>query len=190
MAWSGQSSNDILSAAIYSSDSPYIRSSAHICSESLNTTPVPLKNTDIYNPFADEESIERIHLRTCRMIFLQTLEKVDKKDQPELFFEKAREQTRKLLAGNPLGWCAPALVETENAYRLFKETPNAEEEMINDAFHGACARIKWRDLQTLNRKITNLRRQGNEITAEDILSIMGDNETYAPYKNVFEMLWI
>lgn len=190
MAWAGYNPNEILSAAIYSSDNPYIRSNAHICAESLNTTPVPLKNTDTYNPFADEETIERNHLRICRIGFMNLLEKINETDRPEMFFEKAREQTRKLLEGNPIGWCAPALVEAENAYRLFKETRNAEEEMIGNAFQAVCSRIKWRDLQRLNRKLIRQRRMGYDISSETVLELMGDDEAYASYKNIFEMLWI
>jgi len=188
MAWGGYSSNDILSAAVYGSDSPYIRSTAHICAETLNTTPVPLKDSNIYNPFSEEDANERTHMRACKITFIALLERVNETGDPSLFLEKAREQTKKLFEFRPMGWCAPALIEAENAYRLFKETPTAEEEMIDNAFQAAFAQVKWKDLKTLNRRIIGLSRQGVEVGPEQAIAIMGDDETYAPYKNAFEIL--
>ncbi len=188
MAWAGYSNNAILSAAVYSSDSPYIRSNAHICAESLNTTPVPLKDTNIYNPFADDEKNERLHIRACKMAFMALLERINETEDPNLFFETARKQTKDLLKFKPMGWCAPALIEAENALRLFKETPTTEEEMIGNAFQASLSQIQWKDLKTLNRKFIDLTRKGMDIGPNEALEIIGDDEVYAHYRNAFELL--
>ena len=154
MAWADFKVNQILSAAIYGSDSPYIRSIAHICAESLNTAPVPLKSTDIYNPFADLKTGERAHIRLGRIKFFEIMEKINDGEPPEIFIDVARKQTRALLNNHPLGWVAPALIEAENACRLFQENPLAEEDMINNAFEDIFSKIRWDDLRKLNRKIT------------------------------------
>ena len=190
MAWAGHSSNEILSAAVYGSDNPYIRSTAHICAESLNTTPVPLKSGDIYNPFTDEETNERVHLRSCRMTLRALLEDVNETKNPQVFLDKARDQTHKLFNNHPQGWCAPALIEAENAYRLFQEKKYSEQDVIENAFHGACAMVKWRDLQRLNRKFVAQRRMGHDITAELALSLIKDDEAFTSYKNAFEIMRI
>lgn len=189
MAWAGYSANEILSAAIYSAENPYIRSNAHICAESLNTNPVPLKNTDIFNPFAGDEVLERNHLRICRTGFVEILEDVNEQNNPGLFFKRAKTQTEKFMAGNPLGWCAPALIETENAYRLFMETPNTEEETIGNAFQSVCSLLKWTDLHRLNRKAVYARRIGRDTTPESMLGLMGNEETYKAYKTAFQILF-
>ena len=188
MAWAGFSENEILSAAIYVSDSPNIRANAHICSELLNTTPVPLKNNEFYNPFNTAETNERMHLRLCRTTFMDLIEKVGETNDPSLFIKEAREQTLKLLDGHPIGWCAPALIETENAYRLCQEYETFEEEEITDAFHGACAQVKWPDLQRLARRFLSLKRLENEVSIQSALRIIEQDERYTPYKSPFEIL--
>ncbi|HOO81325.1 MAG TPA: hypothetical protein PK513_02345 [Alphaproteobacteria bacterium] len=188
MAWAGTSQNDILSAAVYGSDTPHIRSYAHICAEMLNMTPVPLKNNEIYNPFTEDSISERLHIRACKRAFAEVREAVEEQNNPALFLQKAREQTRALLKGRPLGWCAPALIEAENAYRLFKESRTAEEEIIDNAFEASFSQIKWRDIKKLNRKFIAYRRSDQILTATAALELIGKDETYAPYKNAFEIL--
>ena len=188
MAWAEYSPNEILSAAIYGTESPYTRATAHICAETLNTNPVPLKNTEIYNPFTDRDINERLHNRICRAAFLELLESVNEHEKPELFLKTARAQTTYFLNGRPMGWCAPALIEAENAYRLFQETRNAEEEMIDNAFQSALTHIKWPDIQRLNRLFIIARRAGKELTPELALAILERDEAFASYKNAFELL--
>lgn len=188
MAWAGTKQNDIISAAVYGSDSPHIRSYAHICAEMLNMTPVPLKNTDIYNPFAEEDINERIHIRTAKTIYRDICDIIEEKDDPSCFLKKAREQTQAFLKGNPVGWCAPALIEAENAYRLFKERQTAEKDMIDNAFEASISHIKWSDIKALNKIFISLRREGAVISPDKALEIISENPLYGPYKNAFELL--
>ena len=188
MAWAEYNPNEILSAAVYGTESPYIRSTAHICAETLNTNPVPLKNTEIYNPFADQETNERLHNRICRAAFLKLLETVNEHGKPELFLKTARAQTTYFLNGRPLGWCAPALIEAENAYKLFQETRNAEEEMIDNAFQAALTHIKWSDIQRLNRLFVLARRSGKNLTPKLALALIEQDESFTSYKNAFELM--
>ncbi|MEZ5813184.1 MAG: hypothetical protein R3E13_00415 [Alphaproteobacteria bacterium] len=190
MAWAGYTHNDIISTAVYNSDSPYIRSNAHICAENLNITPVPLIHTDIYNPFTDDGADERAHIRVCKAGFIALLEQINETGAADIFLKSARKQTEKLLAFQPLGWCAPALIEAENAYRLSRDNPDSthKEEMIDRAFQGAFAQVKWKDLKALNRRFISYTRKGGTIDAAEALRIIGEHEVYAPYKNAFELL--
>ena len=192
MAWADFKVNQILSAAIYGSDNPYIRSIAHICAESLNTAPVPLKSTDIYNPFSDHKTGERAHVRLGRVKFFEIMEKINDGEDPHIFLDIARKQTRALLQNKPLGWAAPALIEAENACRLFQENPLAEVDMIVNAFEDMFTKIRWNDLRKLNRKITMWRQKNQDITpntaAQIMDNILGDDEIYKPYREAFHTL--
>ncbi len=188
MVWADFSANEILSAAIYGSDDPYIRSNAYICAESLNTNPVPLKNNDLYNPFSDDDKNDRAHMRLCRTAFIKNIEVVNHSDNSQIFLDRAVEQTKKLLAGHPIGWCAPALMEAENAYRLFRENPKAEEDIIQNAFHGTCAKIKWFDLKRFNRFIIAQKRRGVSLTLLDVINLVDQNSAYAHYRPAFELI--
>ncbi|MCB9983297.1 MAG: hypothetical protein H6861_06455 [Rhodospirillales bacterium] len=188
MAWADANQNHIICAAVYGSDSPYIRSYAHICAEMLNMTPVPLKNNDIYNPFAEEDANERIHNRLCKTAFAEICETVHEENNPKIFLKKARKQTQEFLNGRPIGWCAPALIEAENAYRLFQESRTAEEDIIDNAFEASVSQIKWKDIRALNRKFITHRRNGGDLSARRALEIIGDDPTYSAYKNAFELL--
>lgn len=188
MVWADFSANEILSAAIYGSDDPYIRSNAYICAESLNTNPVPLKNNDLYNPFSDDDKNERAHMRLCRTAFVKTIEAVNHSENSQLFLDRAAEQTKKLLQGHPIGWCAPALMEAENAYRLFREDPKAEEDIIQNAFHGTCAKIKWFDLKRFNRFIIAQKRRGVTLSLLDVINLVDQNSAYTHYRPAFELI--
>lgn len=188
MVWADFSANEILSAAIYGSDDPYIRSNAYICAESLNTNPVPLKNNDLYNPFSDDDKNERAHMRLCRAAFVKAIEAVNHNDASQIFLDRAVEQTKKLLQGHPIGWCAPALMEAENAYRLFREDPKAEEDIIQNAFHGTCAKIKWFDLKRFNRFIIAQKRRGVHLTLLDVINLVDQNSAYSHYRPAFELI--
>lgn len=188
MVWADYSANEILSAAIYGSDDPYIRSNAYICAESLNTNPVPLKNTDMYNPFSDDETNERSHLRLCRVTFIEAINSVNHNDDSKIFLDKALKQTKKLLQGHPLGWCAPALIEAENAYRLFQEDPKREEDTIQNAFHGACSTVKWFDLKRFNRFVIAQKRRGISLSLKDVITLIDRTPHYAQYRSAFELM--
>ncbi len=188
MVWADFSANEILSAAIYGSDDPYIRSNAYICAESLNTNPVPLKNNDLYNPFSDEDKNERAHLRLCRVAFIKAIEAVNHNDNSQIFLNKAAEQTTRLLEGQPIGWCAPALMEAENAYRLFRDDPDAEDDMVQNAFHGTCAKLKWFDLKRFNRFIIAQKRRGINLTIYEVMGLVDQNPAYAHYRPAFELM--
>ena len=188
MAWAGHQPSEIISAAVYGSDSPYIRSNAHICAETLNITPSPLKTHAMYNPFADDDANERAHIRLCNAAFLTLMDKVSVSENPHLFLDEARTQTKKLMECQPLGWCAPALIEAENAYRLFIETPNAEEDMIKHAFEAGLSRIHWKDLGALTRRIIALKNKMERVCATDVLEDIEGIEKFEPYQGAFDLL--
>ena len=187
MAWAGYSTQEILSAAAYGADNPHIRAVAHICAEGLNTNPMPLKNNEEFNPFNNEEDNERLHLRLCRAAFDSALKEAEDAQHPEAFLKAARKQTIRLLDGNPLGWCAPALIEAENAWHTFKDNPHADQNAIANAFESICSQIKWRDLQQLNTKLSTLRAKNKTVTGQTVLSLIKDKEQYRHFRNAFEV---
>ncbi len=188
MAWADYNTNEILSAAIYTSDNAYIRSNAQICAENLNLTPVPLKDTSYYNPFAQQDNIARIHERLARAAFAKLLEVVRENGTPELFIEAANKQTKALFKGRPLGWCAPALIEAENAYRLRVEAVNPQDNDIENAFEAAFSKLHWLDIQRINRRLITAQRNDISINTVTALNILSKDESFAAIQTSLELM--
>lgn len=182
MAWMGLSARDILGAASYHSDSAYVRTTAHLIAESLNTDVVPLKSLEIYNPFADQERFERAHAKVAMARFEQILGEALVDHEPEILLKEAMRQNEAFMKGEIIGWCAPALVKTCLAYGKDDVRPA----LLRDIFEGAFHAARWGDIRLLNRFVMKKKRQGTEPTPAMIVDeFIGEHERLQIFKNAF-----
>lgn len=157
MAWMGAEPNTILGAAVYNSEDPYARATAYLVAEALNIhtlTPAPAGS---YNPFAENEANERHHLKICDERFRLAVSKANIQNSSDPFVEEAARQNRKLLEGNPVGWCAYPLLCAEVFFRI---SPN----QAKTAFDKAMIEADWNKVQDVIKFIIQLRREGLETT--------------------------
>ncbi len=182
MAWMDRSRNEILSAATYSSDDPHMRTTAYIIAEALNTDVTPLNNPQYHNPFADQEKYERLHKKTALTMFEQLIITATQEGRPELLMQQALQQNTRLLAGDIIGWCAPALIKTCNAYS--KEDIRIE--LLQELFANILHDTKWSDICKLNRFIMLKKRQSIPITSDVITNEFVRNKSeLSPFKEAF-----
>ena len=190
MVWADHNNNEILSAAIYNSESAYIRSTAHIFAETLNTTPTPLNIMDRHIPFRSEEDNENTHQRLSKSYFLELHKKAYTEQNAGVFMEAARLQTQRLFDGHIMSWCAPALIEAEHAYHMYEEGKAVYDDEVDNAFDAVSAQIKWKDLIKLNQIFIEERRKNDIITPARALEITAKYEEFSHYKTAFELMKI
>ncbi len=157
MAWMGAEPNAILGAAVYNSEDPYARATAYLVAEALNVHTLTAASASSYNPFAENETNERHHLKICDERFRMTMSKANIQNSSEPFVEEAAKQNRKLLEGNPIGWCAYPLLCAEVFFRI---SPN----QAKAAFDKAMLEADWNKVQDVIKFIIQLRREGLETT--------------------------
>lgn len=185
MAWMGRIQNDILSASTYHSDDAHIRTTAYIIAEALNTDVAPLKNSEMYNPFADPDKYERLHVKRAGETFARLIELATQDHKPEHLLEEAIRQNKALFKSNIIGWCAPALVKTCHAYSKEDIRP----ELLHDIFEGAFSSVKWKDICRLNRFIMQKKRSGILLTPRLVIDeFIQNDEDLKPFIDGFSTL--
>lgn len=186
MAWAGHNRSDILGAAVYTSDDAYIRSAAYIVAETLNTDPVPPRHNDFYNPFAEDEVNERLHMRRCRNVLDAITDKIEEKKDPSLFIKEAQRLNIAFLEGEPSGWCSLPLLAAYGAYNSASGTgENSPLDNAAGAFHGTLAQTGWPKTRKLHRLIVNARRSGEKITPEKAALLVAEDAELSILKTAF-----
>lgn len=162
MAWLGADQKTILGSAVYNSEDPYIRATAYLVAEALNIQTLLPSPVGTYNPFGEPETNERHHIRACEETFRTTITRANQLNSSLPFVEEAHKQNKRLMTGNPIGWCAYPLMCAEVACR----TSPADAKII---FDKALAETPWPKVQDIVRMIILLRREGADVTL-DLLS--------------------
>ena len=72
--------------------------------------------------------------------------------------------------------------------RKSEHDPEAEDEIVQNAFHGTCAKIKWFDLKRFNRFIIAQKRRGINLTIYEVMGLVDQNPAYAHYRPAFELM--
>ncbi len=159
MAWLGVEDKNILGAAVYSSEDPYVRATAYLVAEALNFQTLLPAAVGSYNPFADPETCERYHMKACDEAFRTAIGRVNQNNSSLPFIDEAQKQNRRLMGGNPIGWCAYPLMCAEVACR----TSPTEAKIT---FDKALAEVPWSKVQDITRMIILLRREGADVTPD------------------------
>ncbi len=161
MAWLGMEPGAILGAAVYNSEDPYARATAYIIAEALNIQTLIPASIGSYNPFAESETNERHHMKAAEESFRAALTKSISVRSSAGFIDEAARQNKRLLNGNPIGWCAYPTLCAEIAYNVSPETAKG-------AFDKAMTEISWEMIENLMRLIIQLRREGVDVTPDTL----------------------
>ncbi len=178
MAWLDHDRHKILSTAIYSSEDPYVRSTAYIVSETLNIEPAIITNMGFYNPFTDQEVNERLHKKHCIETLEILLSKYKKKRDANIFIQKAIAQNTRLIRGRFTGWCAHALLEIYDALQKPGAHSDPDFKYLHQLFEKTTGAMPWSRLFELSDAITKKKQDGTEITNDIILTICEQNEQF------------
>jgi hypothetical protein len=163
MAWLGIDRNRIIGAAVHSSEDPYARSTAYLVAEILNIEPGLMSDITLYNAFTDQEANERHHKKLCDDLLQDLLSRREPESNGDIFRNEAIKQNKKLLEGQLIGWCAPALILTGQIFDK-KTSEMAKLEEVKRAYSEACRKTNSEVLRKLGLILINLRRASDEIT--------------------------
>ncbi|MGB4057640.1 MAG: hypothetical protein WBK77_06115 [Alphaproteobacteria bacterium] len=159
MAWMGIEKNNIISAAVYNSEDYYARATAYLIADALNIQTTIPNTAGYYNSFAESETNERYHLKTCEESFRHALTRSNLKNNSSGFMDETRRQNKRMLDGNPIGWCSYPLLCSEIAYRTSTEKAKA-------TFEKAMTEAPWEKVEQTMLLIIALKRKGIKITPE------------------------
>ncbi len=184
MAWLKGKDKDILAAAVYSSEDPYIRATAYLVAEALNIQTLnPPSGAGRYNPFADLDVNERHHLKISEDTIRHALSAANSSTISLPFMKEALRSNHALLQGEPLGWCGHALLAAEAAFR----GSDGSLEKTRSAFDRAMAETPWPVVQDLHRAIVRMRREGTALTSAMLAEHLKNHEKLAFLAPCFAM---
>ncbi len=175
MAWLGVDKNKILSTAVHSSEDPYARSTAYMVAEILNIEPAVVSDNTLYNAFTDQEANERHHKKICDDLLQDLLARREAESNGEIFRKEMLKQNKRLLEGQLIGWCAPAL---GLAAQIFdKKIPEAAKlQEVKRVYSEACRKTNSEVLRTLGQILIGLRRAGGEVTTRHLAQAVLQDE--------------
>ena len=181
MAWRGIGKADILGAAVYTSEDPYVRATAYLISEVTGTVPVPSFDLEqTYNAFADEERNKLLHREMMEKAFQEAIELGLEEESGQPLLNAANAQNEGLTEGHIIGWCASALQSAAKAFEQAVATGMAPEQAARLEFEGAKAQISWEAIRELGSSIVDQRRKGHMLTLGHIAEICNEHPLFAP----------
>ncbi len=182
MAWRDCPKENILGAAMYTSESPFVRSIAYLVQEVTELK--PYFNTDTvgrdYNAFVDPEVNKKLHREVADTIFEEAINKVMLDSSTRALMLAANKQNQNLTDGRFIGWCATALQEAAKAFERALQSGSNPQQAARMQFEGDRDNTSWDDLEELSNKVVDQKRQGAAVTMGHIAEICHDNPGFAP----------
>ena len=181
MAWRGYQKEQILGAALNTSEDPFVRSIGYLVKEVTNIEDVPasaLENT--YNCFIDPEKHVNLHREMVDSIFQEVIAQGVEESSSRPILDAANIQNEKLTEGRILGWCANALQDAAQAFERALLNGASPAQAAKMQFEGNRREPSWEELKKLGNKVIDQRRQGIAVTMGHIAEICHDNPAFTP----------
>jgi len=181
MAWRGISQENILGAALNTSNNPFVRSTAYLINEILGdveaTDAEDLVNS--YNAFLDTGAILDLHREMVDAAFEEAITKGLRDSSPEAFMKAANEQNEHLTEGRILGWCANALQNAGKAFDSALKSGTAPDQAARLTFDTRADTPSWDSLKNLGKKIVEEKREGFAVTMGHIAEVCHNNPAFS-----------
>lgn len=181
MAWLGTDKNKILGAALHTSEDPYARATAYLVAEVLNIEPGSFSDITLYNPFTDPEVNQRHHRKICDDLFENLLSKATSSGNGGVFYEEAAARNRKLLAGQLIGWCTPALLAAGGAFNNHSVAAAERPDAARAAFRKASVDVNTEILRRFGQIIIAERQAGRALECPALADMAASDELLAPF---------
>ncbi len=178
MVWRGYNGEQILSAAINTSEDTYVRTLAHMITDITKIKPVSVwELPGDYSPFCNEGFNERMHERTVDRIFDETFREVRRTGSAQPYIDIANSQNLKLISGHIMGWCAGALQASAAAYVAAVAGGRDADNASRKTFETERSRTAWSALRELNRKIVSSYRNRIKVNLPALLEMCGNERS-------------
>ena len=172
MAWAGSDVDDILGAAIYTSEDTYVQSIADVIAEQMDIKPQVMTHMQGYNPFTNQDVNERLHRKRCDELIGNILNRIESKTDVDIFWDVAWKHNYALLQSFPLGWCASALVSA--AEFIFQSSLGSVQDVLGDAkvkFQEEVDSVAWDTLVHFSQTLLQHKRDGMEQTIDNAVQV-------------------
>lgn len=177
MAWRGFSKEEILGAAINTSEDTHVRATGYLISEITGLHPKSMIFIqENYSSFANDAFNKKLHEKAVNTIFEDVIAQGLRDNSAAPFIRLANSQNESLTEGHVLGWCASALQAAGNAYQKALETGAEPEEKAREKFAGECRQTEWEDLRALGKKVVRHQRHGEIITMSMLDKICSEDK--------------
>lgn len=177
MAWRGYPAEDILGAALNTSEDPYIRAIGYLIADVTGVAPksaVDLMNS--YNAFANIEQNARLHRDLVDSVFEELVLASLKEESSDIMILTANQQNENLTHGNILGWCGSALQAAANAFEKAIILGKEPDQAARIEFEGNKELTTWDAIQSLGERIIERKRLGYVITLGHIADLCEEIE--------------
>lgn len=186
MAWRGLSPEEILSAAIHTSEDHFTRATGYLIADITGIEPSAadeLENT--YNAFAETKQNKDLHEKLIDTAFEEAITRGIEEKSARPLMIAANTQNEELAKGRILGWCAHALQAAAGAFEKAHREGYAPAQAARLEFEGNrdTAGNLWDTLKQLGDSITERRRLGYTVTVSGLKEICSANPVYAPILN-------
>lgn len=190
MAWSGQTPEIILGAALYTCENTYTQSTADMVAEKMNIKPEPITAFQEHNPFAQQATNIQTHKKLTQKTIESTLPLVKTTKDYEEILKVAEKQNALLLENKSIGWCAGALLRAAEIIKHCddeKLLPNIIEQ-AKDVCISEAETIHWETLDHFSYEIFRARRKGEKLNIDDLIELSQDNEEFTTINSMLYAL--
>lgn len=188
MAWRGYNPEEILSAAINTSEDTYVRAVGYMISEITEIKPASILTIrENYSPFADEAFNEQLHNKAIDRLFADVVARGMQMNSARPFLDAANSQNNGLTEGRTVGWCAAALQAAAAAFESAARNDGEPAQEARRLFEGERARTPWESLKKLGAKIVQQYWQGHLVTLSALQEICGNEPTLIPIRKSVDM---
>ncbi len=180
MAWRNFNNQTILSCAIYTSEDPFVRATAHLVSD-LSGTEI-MSNTEIeraYNSFANHEQNQLLHRELMEKTFEDAIARGLAMESGQPLLIAANEQNENLADGRIIGWCASALQAAARAFEnaLSNGAPPLQAAKIE--FESTKEETGWESLKKIGESVIEQKRKGFTVTLGSLADLCGGQPAFA-----------
>lgn len=189
MAWRGYTKQEILGAAINTSNDPFVRSVGYLIQEVTDIEPASAASLEhSYNAFIDPDTNLKLHKEMVDSIFEGAITEGLQTSSADALLLAATQQNENLTEGRILGWCANALQDAAKAFQKALSAGTAPDQAARMHFEGSKDDLtSWETLKELGKNIVDQKRQGFAVTMGHIAEICHNNPAFSPVLDSIKM---
>ncbi|MCD8563121.1 MAG: hypothetical protein LRY54_03560 [Alphaproteobacteria bacterium] len=168
MIWLATPADTVLGYAVFTAEDPHVRTAAYMIAEVTEHTVMPSLEKKHYNAYGQDGKNRQIHMAACEESFHRVLSRAASMSDPSAFMEEVKRQNKRLIEGDPVGWCAHAIAEAGKTFEQCLQNDQITIEDVSETLHKHLKQIDWNDILQVSRTVITLRRSNKPFSLNDI----------------------
>lgn len=196
LLWLDHKPSEVLSAAINTSESSFVRSISGTLSDLLEITPYRGVDTNkYYNPFLAPRINARAHYKECESTFESILYAAYAEHSTKRLQDETIRQCRELLSAKCFGFNAHALIACENYIRennllsnnLNTSIATISDDDVSELYKKKVIQITWEQLHSFSVYMMKIMSSGKFITFSELQKHMQQTSDFVLINDVFDV---